>query len=629
MTWRLIEAQLDSSEVAAIIAVLCQHCVGARTHVDRTITADDLSISEDGDLVVQHGLRAGSEPATDVLIELVGELLLRVDCPDLALSMLSRPTATGDVAPVSDVAELGMWMQHAFALTDSRSVLRPIAWRMAGTRSRCAGTWRTKHRHRARSRATVSHRLDTATARPADRDRARTVGRGSVADPLHGAAAERRDQRTGSPCPADLRSDESASGDRALDDGGRGLEGARRAGDGGCPSSCRSRGTATTCGSPAGRAVTGDCSTLTLERLRGATRDTRDRGTRLLPLVRCPGLVGVLSRRPVVAGTARRRKARGGPSTGAGNGPYAGRQPELPRASLARRQLGRLRLRSRGRAGGLCRAARWLGRPACERARLWRRPDLVPRRLAARLRPRRAHPVERLEPVAARRRLGKARARHLVPVQDSSGGRPGSRTATRSLTATRPRSTCWTSRAGAASASILRCPDARCGRQPSRRMAAASSFRSRATARGCSSSRIDRCDGSSPTRQPKSSRGIRAAPASLITAVATGNGASGSRRPRRRHLPGSWDACGPTRRVSELTWMVVVSAFSAFLPLTFLVLVPCELCLEQGFHPSVYSAGSDFPAASRVLTSRACRHCPRYSNPAQLQVTSLPVTTMS
>jgi Tol biopolymer transport system component len=133
MTWRPIEAQLDSSEVAAIIAVLCQHCVVHGHESIARITADDLSISEDGDLVVQHGLRAGPEPATAVLIELVTELVQRVDSPDLALSMLSRPTATGDVAPVSDVAELGMWMQHAFALTDSRSVLRPIALRMAGT----------------------------------------------------------------------------------------------------------------------------------------------------------------------------------------------------------------------------------------------------------------------------------------------------------------------------------------------------------------------------------------------------------------------------------------------------------------------------------------------------------------
>ena len=45
--------------------------------------------------------------------------------------------------------------------------------------------------------------------------------------------------------------------------------------------------------------------------------------------------------------------------------------------------------------------------------------------------------------------------------------------------------------------------------------------------------------------------------------------------------------------------------------------------------PSTYVAGTGCPAASAALTSRAWRHCPRYSNPGQLHVTSASTATIS
>jgi hypothetical protein len=44
---------------------------------------------------------------------------------------------------------------------------------------------------------------------------------------------------------------------------------------------------------------------------------------------------------------------------------------------------------------------------------------------------------------------------------------------------------------------------------------------------------------------------------------------------------------------------------------------------------SPYRGGTASPAASAALTSRACRHCPRYSNPGQLQVTSASTAIIS
>ena len=44
---------------------------------------------------------------------------------------------------------------------------------------------------------------------------------------------------------------------------------------------------------------------------------------------------------------------------------------------------------------------------------------------------------------------------------------------------------------------------------------------------------------------------------------------------------------------------------------------------------SAYRDGTGSPAASAALTSRAWRHCPRYSNPGQVHVTSASTTTIS
>ena len=44
---------------------------------------------------------------------------------------------------------------------------------------------------------------------------------------------------------------------------------------------------------------------------------------------------------------------------------------------------------------------------------------------------------------------------------------------------------------------------------------------------------------------------------------------------------------------------------------------------------SAYGAGTFSPDASAALTSRAWRHCPRYSNPGQVHVTSASATTIS
>ena len=130
MHWRLTDTWLDSTEAAAILAVLCQHCVKYGIARLPPYQARDLAITENGDLILHRPALTDLDAAVDVVLRLADELIGFLDTPADALSIIRRSGTAGAAAPVTDLAQLGAWLQQSFSLTDSRAVLRPVADRM-------------------------------------------------------------------------------------------------------------------------------------------------------------------------------------------------------------------------------------------------------------------------------------------------------------------------------------------------------------------------------------------------------------------------------------------------------------------------------------------------------------------
>jgi hypothetical protein len=128
MPWRLSDATLTSAEAAAVLAVLCQHCARHGVATLPPLQPDELSITVDGDLRLDRSRHAPELPSMGVLQQLHASLLPLVVAPAPALVLLA---VSVDGRPAfSDPAAIAGWLQRAFALTDSRAVLRPIAERM-------------------------------------------------------------------------------------------------------------------------------------------------------------------------------------------------------------------------------------------------------------------------------------------------------------------------------------------------------------------------------------------------------------------------------------------------------------------------------------------------------------------
>ncbi len=124
---------MSSTEAAAVLAVLCQHCERHQVSAMPLVSPDELSITADGDLSITYSRRTRPAPPTTVLSRLLVALLPLVDAPDPALTMLApaHDAGDGDLPAFSGPAELRQWLQQAFSIRDSRAVLRPVAERMS------------------------------------------------------------------------------------------------------------------------------------------------------------------------------------------------------------------------------------------------------------------------------------------------------------------------------------------------------------------------------------------------------------------------------------------------------------------------------------------------------------------
>jgi hypothetical protein len=128
--WRLTDTRINSSEAATVVAAICEHLLARSVEWVVPFTARDLSISLDGDVLIEPRPSLPLEPVVEVVTRLLGELVELVDDPVPALEALAGGVSQGSLPPFSDLAELADWMEQAFALRDSRAVLRPIAARM-------------------------------------------------------------------------------------------------------------------------------------------------------------------------------------------------------------------------------------------------------------------------------------------------------------------------------------------------------------------------------------------------------------------------------------------------------------------------------------------------------------------
>ena len=138
--WRLTDTRINSSEAATVVAAICEHLLARSVEWVVPFAARDLSISLDGDVLIEPRPSLPLEPVVEVVTRLLGELAELVDDPVPALEALAGGVSEGSLPPFSDLAELADWMEQAFDLRDSRAVLKPIAERMGRTVSGRAAT---------------------------------------------------------------------------------------------------------------------------------------------------------------------------------------------------------------------------------------------------------------------------------------------------------------------------------------------------------------------------------------------------------------------------------------------------------------------------------------------------------
>jgi hypothetical protein len=129
--WRLTDTRINSSEAATVIAAICEHLLAASVEWVVPFAARDLSISLDGDVLIEPRPSLPPEPVIEVVTRLLAELVDLVDDPEPVLEAFAGMANQGSLPPFSELAELADWMEQAFDLRDSRAVLRPIAERMA------------------------------------------------------------------------------------------------------------------------------------------------------------------------------------------------------------------------------------------------------------------------------------------------------------------------------------------------------------------------------------------------------------------------------------------------------------------------------------------------------------------
>jgi hypothetical protein len=128
--WRLTDTRLTSTETATVIATICEHLVAASVESVAPFTARDLSISLDGDVLIQPRPSLPPEPVVAVVTRLLAELLNLVDDPEPVLASFVGTVNQGSRPPFFGLAALADRLEQAFDLRDSRVVLRPVAERM-------------------------------------------------------------------------------------------------------------------------------------------------------------------------------------------------------------------------------------------------------------------------------------------------------------------------------------------------------------------------------------------------------------------------------------------------------------------------------------------------------------------
>jgi hypothetical protein len=128
--WRLIDTRLNSSEAATIIAAISAHLVAKSIERVSPFAARDLSISPDGDVLIEPRAAASPEPVVEVVVRLLRELVELVDDPHPGLTGYARTAGQSDRSPAAELTRLAAWMEQAFDVRDSRAVLRPLAERM-------------------------------------------------------------------------------------------------------------------------------------------------------------------------------------------------------------------------------------------------------------------------------------------------------------------------------------------------------------------------------------------------------------------------------------------------------------------------------------------------------------------
>ena len=88
--WRLTDTRLNSSEAATVIAALCEHLLAKSIESVVPLGARDLSISPDGDVLVEPRPPLPPEPVVAVITRLLRELVELVDEPLPALAAFAE-----------------------------------------------------------------------------------------------------------------------------------------------------------------------------------------------------------------------------------------------------------------------------------------------------------------------------------------------------------------------------------------------------------------------------------------------------------------------------------------------------------------------------------------------------------
>jgi hypothetical protein len=116
--WRLSDTRINSSEAATVIAAICEHLLAISAEWVVPFAARDVSISPDGDVLIEPRPSLPLEPVVEVVGRLLGELVELVDDPAPALEAFAGGVSEGSLPPFSDLAELADWMEQAFDLRD-------------------------------------------------------------------------------------------------------------------------------------------------------------------------------------------------------------------------------------------------------------------------------------------------------------------------------------------------------------------------------------------------------------------------------------------------------------------------------------------------------------------------------